>query len=476
MIDSSAQTQRKMKPLFLTSLLCFGALSLVAQENKYGATEEQQRACKEALNIYKGYLKQGDMAEGYVQWQKACAVCPESVSESLYADGVKLIKSELEASEKAGTSDRTAVLRDSLFATYDQRMALFPSTNSKPKNRCIVLSFKAQDYAKFFKDDPIGANVLYKECVECLQEETNAATLSAYYLTSFYAMKKMEGEAAQNKLGEMLTDYLTLVDYANAAIERLQAQEPSEDREKDLLSYQKVKGNLDEVFVAIAKCDDMVPVLEKKWAAAPGDDILQRKILSLLNKKECTDSPLYLEVAQAVHKVEPQAASAFAIGNILLKNRDFSAALPYLEQAVELCGNCAEKEQYLLKTGQVSSFLDRFSNAKNYARRVLDINPNSADAYMLIGDAIAGSAGACNDGALGARAAYWIAADYYARARNLGSPELAETASKKLANCERQFPTLDDVFAVGKQKGDPFTQGNMPGCLCSGESTTIRVR
>lgn len=467
----------KMKPVYLTTLLLLLVqLMATGQENKYGATEEQQRDCKEALNVYKGYLKQGDFPEAYIQWQKTCSVCPEGVTESLYADGIKLLKNQIEGSEKAGTAERTTILLDSLFATYDKRMELFPSTNSKPKNRCIILSFKAQDYAKFYKDDPIGANALYKECVDCLQAETNAATLSAYYLTSFYTMKKLEGEAAQNKLMEMLTDYLTLMDYANSALLALEAQEPSEDRDKDIQSYQKVKGNLDEIFVAIAKCDDMVPVLESKLAANPNDAGLERKILTLLNKKDCTDSPLYLQVAQAVHSIEPQAASAYAIGTILLKNRSFSDALPYLEQAVELCASCEEKENYLLKAGQVSSFLDRYAAARNYARSVLNINPNNADAYMLIGDAIAGNASACNDGALGARAAYWIAADYYAKARSLGNAEQAETAGKKLANCEKQYPALDDVFAVGKQKGDAFTQGSIPGCLCSGESTTIRVR
>jgi hypothetical protein len=215
-----------MKPVYLTLLLALMQFTAFAQGNKYGATEEQQRDCKEALNIYKGYLKQGDFPEAYIQWQRTCAVCPEGVTESLYADGIKLLKNQIEGSEASGTPERTAVLLDSLFATYDKRMELFPSTNSKPKNRCIILSFKAQDYAKFYKEDPIGANALYKECVDCLQAETNAATLSAYYLTSFYTMKKLEGEDAQNKLLEMLTDYLTLVEYANSALLALEAQEP----------------------------------------------------------------------------------------------------------------------------------------------------------------------------------------------------------------------------------------------------------
>jgi len=119
--------------------------------------------------------------------------------------------------------------------------------------------------------------------------------------------------------------------------------------------------------------------------------------------------------------------------------------------------------------------MGRTSTARNYARQVLAVEAENADAYMLIGDAIAGSSAACNDGALGGRSVYWVASDYYARAKRLNE-ELAEKASKKMANMAKQFPTVDDIFTYGKQAGGSFTVPNKPGCPCSGETTTIRVR
>ena len=56
------------------------------------------------------------------------------------------------------------------------------------------------------------------------------------------------------------------------------------------------------------------------------------------------------------------------------------------------------------------------------------------------------------------------------------NPELAEKASKKMANMAKQFPTVDDIFTYGKQAGGSITVPNKPGCPCSGETTTIRVR
>ena len=78
-----------------------------------------------------------------------------------------------------------------------------------------------------------------------------------------------------------------------------------------------------------------------------------------------------------------------------------------------------------------------------------------------------------------------MASDYYARAKDIVNTnfedtaedmELAEKASKKMANMAKQFPTVDDIFTYGKQVGGSFTVPNKPGCPCSGETTTIRVR
>jgi hypothetical protein len=56
---------------------------------------------------------------------------------------------------------------------------------------------------------------------------------------------------------------------------------------------------------AIAQCEDMVPVLSEKIAADTANFELKKKVLRLLNQKDCTDNDLYLPVAEAVHAQEP---------------------------------------------------------------------------------------------------------------------------------------------------------------------------
>ena len=459
--------------LLSTGMMLLAPLASHAQnDSKYGETEEQQLRCKEALSVYKSYKKQKNYDEAYIQWRKACEVCPETASEGLYADGTSFIGKQLKKVE--AEDPRHAVLVDSLLYLHDKRMELYPSTKRSPNNRCVVLGRKATDFYKYNKDAHQEAYTMFKESLDCLGAEASATTLYQYYTASFYTMKRsLKGDtlAQSNMRAQMLTDYLNLVDYIEAGMSRA----TESGKERDLKRYEKAKKNIETVFVAIADCDDMVPVLATAVTADSSNMELKQKVLRLLNKKECTDNDLFLPVATSVYSVEPSAPAAFAIGIGFAKSSQLDSSFAYMEDAVERCGDCSDKLTYLLKTGQIASALGRTTTAKSFARQVLELDAENGDAYMLIGDAIAGSSRACNDGALGGRSVYWVASDYYAKAKRLDE-ELAEKASKKMANMAKQFPTVDDIFTYGKQAGGSFTVPSKKGCPCSGETTTIRVR
>jgi tetratricopeptide (TPR) repeat protein len=464
----------KALQLLLTAsfLLLLAPDSGWAQDERYGDTPEQQLKCKEALSVYKSYKKQKNYDEAYIQWRKACDVCPETASEGLYADGTTFIGRELRSVEEG--SDREKTLVDSLLYLHDKRMELYPSTKRSPNNRCEILGRKASDFYKYNGDEHQAAYEMFKESLECLGAESSATTLYQYYTASFYTLtRSLKGDSlAQREMrAQMLTDYLSLIEYVDAGIARSEAAGDTRDTER----YDKAKGNIETVFVAIADCADMVPVLDAAVAADTENMDLKQKVLRLLNKKECTDNDLFLPVATSVYSVEPSAPAAYAIGIGFAKSSELDSSFKYMEDAVNRCGECSDKVTYLLKTGQIASAMGRTGTAKSYARQVLEVDSENADAYMLIGDAIAGSSSSCDDGALGARSVFWVASDYYARAKRMNT-ELAELADKKMSNMAKQFPTVDDIFTFGKQAGGSFTVPNKPGCPCAGESTTIRVR
>ena len=460
------------KYITLSLIISIPVLGLAQNDSKYGDTPEQQTLCKESLSVYKSYKKQKNYREAYQQWEKACALCPETVQENLYYDGATFIKSEIKAAQKEGDEERSAVLVDSLMWVYDMRMQLYPATKKKPNNRCHVLGRKAADFEKYFKDQPEEAYNMFKECIQCLGGESSATVLMKYYSTGLKTMKKInkvdkqEGEIMK---AQLLTDYLMLMEYAEIAMNT------NSENAKLVKNYESAISNIQKNFNKIANCEDMVSVLQARIDANPDDLELKSKVLSLLVNRECTDNDLFLPVSTAVYEVEPSAEAAYAIGMGYAKQSNFTESFKYMEEAVMRCDGCPDQVTYLLKAGKIASFLNRPSTAKRYARQVLAKDAGNAEAYILIGDAIAASEKACDDGGLGDSAVYWVAHDYYAKAKRLDS-DLADIAENKMSNMEKYFPIIDDVFALGFNAKDSFTVKESGSCPCSSETTIVRVR
>lgn len=441
------------------------ALPATAQEDnpKYGETPEQRLKCLEALSIYRSFRDQKNYDQAYITWQTACEVCPPIVSERLYTDGAKFLRKEIKKAYKAKDMERTKLMIDSLMTVYDLRMANFGASAGDPKNECKIKGLKASDMYSYQRKNKLEElNSLFKESIDCTKENTLAGILSGYYISLYDLYKDAEGDAKKKYQQDLLTEYLPLQDYCEYGIN-------NSSKERTVEGYKKAKNNIDEIFVLISNCGDMVPVLEEKIAADPENTDLKKKALRLMNAKDCTEGDMYLQIAEDVHSIEPSAPSAYAIGQGYVKKNELSKSLQYFEEAAELCTDCGDKETFLLKAGQVASAMKRTSTARSYANKILEINPKSGEAFLLIGDAIAGMAASCDDGKLGASSVYWLATDYYNKAKRMDS-EVTEKANKKIRSVSGQFPSREILFGYGIKDGDDFT---VP---CTGEKTTVRER
>ena len=244
----------KKELIFMIALL-IAIPQLTLGQSRYEDTEEQQLLCEEALSVYSSYKKQKNYDEAYIQWLKACDVCPLTANENILRDGVTFLNKQL---KKTDDEARRASITDSIFSLYDQRMELFPSTKKYPKNNCMVLARKGMDHYKIFKKPgATEATAMLQESIDCLGADTTitraipaalwSKVLSTYYVTSFYAMKAIEDDSiARVRLGEMLTEYLALVSFIEDGILVAKATAKPKDVEK----YDKAKSNIDKVFIA----------------------------------------------------------------------------------------------------------------------------------------------------------------------------------------------------------------------------------
>lgn len=433
-------------------------------DSKYGDTPEQQAACKENLSLYETYYKQKNYDDAYPFWQKACSVCPPKVSQNMYIKGINLLKRQMKAAIKAKNNDRAIGLRDSVFTFYDLRIEHFPTTSKKPNNGCEVLARKAMDWTSLNKRAAAEARPMFEEAILCLEDQADAAVLNGYYALLVEALNGAESaETKETAIGDLLNEYLRLSDYIEMGRQRELAAADSAAADK----YATTQKNLDEIFVQVANCEDMVPVLTKKIEAAPDDIDIKKKTLRLLNEKGCTDNDIFLPVAEAVYAVDKNADAAYSIGIQLSKKGDYDAALPYFEESVALCEDCPKLGRNLMKAGQVAKNAGQVTKCLRYARRAAKADAGNGEPYLLIGDAIASMVGSCSDSPLQGREVYWLATDYYQRAKSVDA-NVASKANTKISQVKKSYPTIDDLFTYGINEGKEIT------VKCLGETTKAR--
>jgi len=438
-----------MKKMRTLLSIAFALMVMVGSAQKKYDYGPDSVNCVKNLSLFNEFITQKAYTEAVESWRAATDLCPKS-RKGLYVSGEKmfkkLIKAETDETKKQG-------LIDDLFRLYQMRIDNFGQEG-------FVTGKWGNDMFKYRKDDPCAAKDMMKKAVDKQGNKTGAVVVSNYYNSLYKCYRKDNAT-----LEELFTEYLSLSDIINHNIETL------EDSTK-ASKYVKAKNNLDEFFVKIAKCEDVVRIFGERIKAAPDDMDLKRKALRIMSRKECDDDPLFIQVAEAVHNSTPSHESAYALARRYAKAQDIDGALKYFEEAVSLCGGCAEMENYLEKAAIVASGAGQHGKAVGFANQLLRLNPNNGYGYIVKGNRMMTSAGRCDDGKLGKYAAYWLAADYYQRALNVDdSDKVKDFARKQLNSAAARYPSKEDVFFVGAKSGDSYS---LP---CEGgASTTVRVK
>jgi hypothetical protein len=455
MIDKKQpDTMKPFKTLLLAFFVLFGLQSQAQKKYDYGTDSVN---CVQNLSLYNEFVKQKAYTDAYTSYKVLVDICPAS-RKGIYLSGVKMYRDLIAKEEDAA---KKQVLIDELMTLFDIRIANFGQEG-------YVLGRKGVEMFKF-NDDPCAAKDILQRSIEVSGDKAEAAIISTYYQTLYKCYR-----TGNVDLETMFTEYLTLSDIININIERFDTSAEDEDEEDSSggrkEKYVKAKNNLDEFFIQFADCKDIEEIFSTRIKAAPEDMELKKKALRIMNRKDCTESEMFLPLAKAVHASEPSAESAYAIAQKEARNKNYSQAAKYYDQASDLCGECAEKVNYLIKTGYFSLATGNMSQVRSAANEILQREPSNGNGYILKADAIFQAASSCDDGKLGKQSMYWLAYDLYSRAKSVdGSSKVVEIANKKLASCRAQFPTKEDAFFHGLKEGQTYT-------TCSGEATTVKLR
>jgi len=406
---------------------------------------------KTEYSLYSEFYKQDDYKSAKQHWLVLYNQYPKATL-NIYIQGAKMYEDFI---EKASTKEEREKLINEYMKLYDKRIKYFGEKG-------YVLGRKGTAWLKYklntdSGEAPEGSELtqIYKSGYEWLNEsikiqgsETEPPVLILF----------MQTTVALFKLGELpkeqvVKNYETTTNVSNEIIAA------PKDVQNVKLVQETVLPFTEDIFgkSGAADCEVLEKIYSSEFADNKDDIDYIKTMLRRLGKANCTESELFAQATERLYELDPSAEAAFNMARRLIKKGDVAKAKEYYKMAMEQETDKELLASYYLQYGKVLYSENAYSEARSYARKVLDIQPNNCDAFMLIGDVYVAASRSFEGKNIEKSAIFWLACDYYEKARR--DEDCSIDAAKKIADYRKYFPNKEEAFMEGLQSGATYKVG-----------------
>jgi len=464
-----------------------GVKCLLKDKSRYGADSVE---CREQYSNLTSLIKAKDYDHAYTAWKTLFIYYPKSFK-GLYNKGDYLMRLKINQAEKAAIkanneqrpedfkiliAEREAWI-DTLLLVYDQRITyfgndkLYGESYLTGKKGIYIYKYRRQDLFKKLRENQLDSAYQYlKYSIEKGKLKTNADIAKHYYLASheMYLAKKLD--AAQ-----VVGDYNLAIGVLEGNIAKYEAlitkypeSKKTKSRQKAVDAYKKVASNLTDKFSKgdYSTCENLVPAFEKGYEAKKADKDWLIKVTNMLGQRGCTDSKLYENATVELYGIDPSPTSAYKLGQLYLKKKDYVNAAKYYEEAYTNEPDTTLKAQYYFEAAIIAEARGQDSKARSLALTSNKLKTNGK-AYILIARLYAGTSN-CGADAFEKRWVYWLAVDKLNYAKSIDASVAAE-ANKQISKYRSYYPPKSEGFMRSIHEGNSVTVG----CWIQ-ESTTAK--
>jgi len=441
---------KALKSVLLAVLSLLFVLPVISQKgiedgSKYGKGQDSIN-CIKNLSLYKEFFKHNNYKDAISPWRKVFGECPAS-SEKMYVEGITMYRKLIES---APTPERKDELIDTMALIYDRRAEYFGGKGN-------ILGRKGIDMLRFRRSDIEAVNESYgylKESINMEKSKSRDAVMVTFISASITLNKA--GKIDDN---QVIDDYFMVT----VIIDKLLGKSSR---------WERAKANIDDNMLksGLLTCDALNGYFEPQFQASQEDKEFLQKVITFYTATGCDRSDLYVTASEKMYEIEPGPVSAHNLAILFIAKNDFRKAIHYLKEAVQGANVDNEtKAEWYFELAILSSATKDYCDAIRYTREAVGLKSDYGKAYVLMGDAIIASRDNLGDD-FEQRAAFWVAADKYAKAKSV-DPSVAADASKKLNDYAAQYPNHEEVFFRDMKDGDSY---QVKGCI--NEYTTVRSR
>lgn len=422
--------------------------------------------CNATLSLFNESAKVENYDDAYPKYKQLIENCPDAKL-LIYQRGAKMLEAMV---ENASTKEEQEKLVKEFVKNQNMRLEYFPNDTKKGD----VLA----DIAMIKYKNKIGSLEERLSAFEKVVEEDKDNFSSPVALYAYFRIANDLNDAGERDIQFLFDKYDEVIELietqendkaaeAEPLIKKQEAQEDLTSRESRILknseiylrNYNKIKGSVNSLLGSKADCDNLIPLYKKDFEEKKSDVKWLRNANARLSAKDCTEDPLFFQVSEALHKLEPSAKSAYSLGQLAEAEGDRTKALDYYNEAAELEDKKSDKARIYYRIGNNYKARGSFSQARNYYRKALSNKPSLGIAYLKIAEMYAKSANDCGKDTFDKRAVYWLAADYAKRAARV-DPSLKSTVDATVESYNGRAPQKSDIFQSPYEGGEKITLSN----------------
>ena len=426
---------------------------------------QSKEECFANLSIFAEYAKVKNYKAAYQPWLELKKQCPD-LNSAIYVLGERILKSFIKS------SDDTAKLQfqKDLVNLYDEWLQYFPKSKRGVSEVGKILAIKAQtmlDY-KLASDSEIFQ--IYDDAFKKDPKSFKSPKGLYNYFKLYFKMYKSDDqdvslEEVFDKYEELTEKFEYEMGAYTAKLDLILKKEENstplssrEIRNKKVYEVNMVAcntylNNLNAIIAKESTCENLIPLYRKNFDSFKSDSVWLNRAASRMDSKDCSDDPLFVELVEALHELNPSANSAYYLGLLNDKKGDSKLAIEYYNESIDLETDNLKKAKTLYKIALKFKKSGQFSKSRTYANKALKYQPSMGKAYLLIGNLYASSANNCGTSQFEKRSIYWLALKEAKKAASVDA-SIRKLANKTAASYEGRAPSKTDIFseAMGGKK------------------------
>lgn len=470
--------------LLIVSLLagvCAFAQNGITNPHRFGQGEDSVK-CVQAISLYSVNLKNKNYDVAYENWKTVFNNYPVARVDT-YTNGEKLLKALI-----AATTDETkkAAYVNELMALYDQQIKYIDKLQEitkTPLSAGGVLGKRALAYISYVPKASLDS--AYNMLAKSVDMEKGQ---SEYIVTQqFMKMSAQKYKANKASHGEkIIQDYLDASTYVVEVLDKYnerigyyenrfkETNDPKDSIRADgfgkMIDAARIaRSNIDAYFInsGAASCQDLDTIYSSKIEANKDNIDYLNKVISVMSMLKCTEEDSYLTASEYALAIQPTAKAAMGVGFRYFKKGEVEKAMELFDQAINLETSVTNKAEMCYKAAVANYSQKKYSDARKYALKAIELNSKYGMPYILIAQCYAAAPNWHSEPVMN-QCTYYAVLDKLYRAKAV-DPSVAKDAQKFINSYSTHTPKSDELFMRGYNKGQTIKIGGWIN-----ETTTIR--